>query len=191
MGSFFLTSRPVSCCCEFASWVQSLSPTCSLGLCSPSPKPAPSDYPFPSCHPHFLSHSSNCSGLALQRSAIPQNPFGQRWPLPTSFLSCFSPFPLPGATSWPSHPPWKFSSHSMPRHTWILQPSPPDAPDSPACPHCLLLPGRGPTTASYCISCFKLHTGAPLKLVHLGPLIQQKPLAPPPPSTLINKGTKL
>lgn len=76
MGNFTdpATSQQQTHCCEFAPWVQSFAPR----TLQPFTQAHLISLPFPSCHPHFLSHSSNCSGLALQRSAIPQNPSGSK-----------------------------------------------------------------------------------------------------------------
>ena len=77
----------------------------------PSPKSNLSWLTPTSCDPQFPSHSSNCCpSLAPQPGVVLLNA-----PTATLHLSFFPP--LPGATSWPSRPPWQPRSPSCGCHT--------------------------------------------------------------------------
>lgn len=180
------TNRPMSCCCEF----HMNGPVSCSHLLSGTLQPLTQAHPPLSAYLVLLavpSYSSKCHpGLFLQPSVMPPNPFGVA---PASHLS------ISLSSAWAYFldflSPWELSSPSMPRHTWLLQLSPPA--------HMPWMTQHSCTASSYQQeapmqhqSLLTLHTGASLHLVHLGPFTEHEPLAPPPcPSTHINKGPKL
>lgn len=165
-------SADLSCCDEF----QSPASTCSPGHDSPGGSAASHTSLPLLANPHLFAiqfpiQFSNCGpGLALESGATtPQNLPGQMQPLPaaspspsSSAKSNFLALPLSSGGSSAGLP--GSHTHGFPALTvWC------------------------PSVQLRCL--LDLHTGASLKLVHLGSLTEQEPVgpaAPPPPSAQLD-----